>query len=167
MAKRTPNFERILSPSPPRAAAADSARTAYRSAADGLHGAVALTAAEIDAVLDIAWAMATANGELNVEEHTAYAALVRHLRPEVAVRRFLADRPAWDGDEEYVRKAAARLLTRTARETAYKAAYVIRVIDLESNTDEEVVDALLVEVLDLGDAAGDLAFEVNDALATP
>lgn len=52
-----------------------------------------------------------------------------------------------------------------AREPAYKAAYAIRVGDLESNPDEEELGEILVEALGLGDLTADLESEVvNEAL---
>ena len=53
-----------------------------------------------------------------------------------------------------------------ARELAYKAAYAIRVGDLESNPDEEELSEILVEALGLGEIAVDLESEVNEALIT-
>ena len=53
-----------------------------------------------------------------------------------------------------------------AREIAYKAAYAIRVSDLESNPDEENLADLLIEALGLDEVAPDLENEVNEALMT-
>lgn len=130
-----------------------------------------LTAAEREIVLEIAVLMASANGATSLEEVDSLTALVAHLRgkrPQPgelgAVLRRVEERGASASVEERVRALAATLPRWVARELAYKAAYAVRVADLESNPDEEELGEILVEALQLGDLAADLESEVNEAL---
>jgi hypothetical protein len=131
----------------------------------------ALDAAERDAVLEIALLMATANGSTSPEELSSLGDLMAHLegkRPgagELSTKMNAIEKRGIVGTvEERVRAIAASLRRELARELAYKAAYAIRVSDLESNPDEEDLADLLIEALALGDLAADLENEVNQAL---
>jgi hypothetical protein len=148
--KRTPNFAKILAPS---------------TQDDPLP----LTTDEAGAIVAIAYHMATANGDMSDDERGYWDALVDWLaaRTDAKALAALVERlvgPAGASTEENIRAFAGVLKRRPAREVAYKATYALRVWDLESNPAEEEVDELLVEVLDLGDSAPDLASEVNEAL---
>lgn len=143
MSKRSPNFARVL-PAP-------------------------LTSDEIDPVLEIAYAMANANGHASFDELESFRALVKHVSPGAEMTKLLdALGAAFDkaeSVEERVRAAAAKLGRPEAREAAYKAAYTIAVFDLETNEEERDLDDLLVEVLGLSSRVNDLEAEVNEALS--
>jgi tellurite resistance protein len=146
---------------------------AYR-APDGPAGADdrrELDPAERESVLEIALLMATANGSTSPEELASLADLVAHLegtRPlpgALSTRMNAIEKRGIGGTvEERVRAIAASLTRLLPRELAYKAAYAIRVSDLESNPDEDDLADLLVEALALGDVVADLENEVNEAL---
>jgi tellurite resistance protein len=172
-------FARILDPALDRAPkdALDRRKTpqeaAYRAAAGevGVDDRSALTPAERDSVLEIALLMATANGSTSPDELSSLADLVAHLegaRPapgQLSTKMNAIEKRGIGGTvEERVRAIAATLQRRLPRELAYKAAYAIRVSDLESNPDEEDLADLLIEVLALDDLAADLENEVNEAL---
>jgi len=117
--------------------------------------------------------MAVANGSTSPEEHTTIVALVTHLEgkeplPGTLSTKFgsIEKRGLGVSVEERVRAIAKPLRRALARELAYKAAYAIRVADLESNPDEENLADLLVEALHLDEVAPDLENEVNEALMT-
>jgi hypothetical protein len=130
-----------------------------------------LSAAEIESVLEIALTMATANGNTSPEELDSLADLVAHLRGKRpgpgelgGIMNAIQARDVSASVEERVKVIAKTLHRSVARELAYKAAYAIRVADLESNPDEEELGEILVEALALGDLAADLENEVNEAL---
>ncbi len=151
MSKRTPSFARVLAPKA------------------GEEGGP-LGPDEIEAVLEIAYAMANANGHASFDELDSFRALVRHLSPAADMSALLdrlgAAFDAAESIEERVRAAAARLGSAAAREAAYKAAYTIAVFDLETNEEERDLDELLIEVLGLSARVDDLEAEVNEALST-
>lgn len=141
------------------------------SDAPGVDDRRALDAAERDSVLEIALLMATANGSTSPEELSSLADLVAHLegaRPlpgQLSTKLNAIEKRGIGGTvEERVRAIAATLTRLLPRELAYKAAYAIRVSDLESNPDEEDLADLLIEVLALDDLSADLENEVNEAL---
>jgi tellurite resistance protein len=150
---------------------------AYRASAGpsdppaGVDDRRALDPAERDSVLEIALLMATANGSTSPEELASLADLVAHLegaRPlpgQLSTKLNAIEQRGIGGTvEERVRAIAATLTRLLPRELAYKAAYAIRVSDLESNPDEEDLADLLIEVLALDDLSADLENEVNEAL---
>jgi hypothetical protein len=146
---------------------------AYRNTAEtaDLHDRRELDAAEREAVLEIALLMATANGSTSPEELSSLGDLVAHLEgthpsPGALSTKMNAIEKRGIGGtvEERVRAIAATLRRVLARELAYKAAYAIRVSDLESNPDEEDLADLLIDALELGEHAADLENEVNEAL---
>jgi tellurite resistance protein len=153
MTHRTPNFARVLAPS------------SARGEDNG-----PLRGDEIDAVLEIAYAMANANGDASVDELESFRALVKHLKPAASVADLLdAFGDALDkaeSIEERVRAAAAHLKRPAAREAAYKVAYTVAVFDLETNEEERELDELLIEILGLSSRVDDLENEVNLALST-
>ncbi|MDB4938917.1 MAG: hypothetical protein JWP87_5889 [Labilithrix sp.] len=162
MTRTTLPFGRILDGSQDRHSSAGTGENADRHALD---------AAEREAVLEIALLMATANGSTSPEELASLGDLVAHLegkRPgpgELSTKMNAIEQRGVGGTiEERVRAIAATLKRGLARELAYKAAYTIRVSDLESNPDEEDLADLLIEALELGDLAADLENEVNEAL---
>lgn len=117
--------------------------------------------------------MATANGSTSPEELASLAELVGHLEGKKPLPGALSTRlqsiehrGIGTTVEERVHAIAKTLRRPLARELAYKAAYAIRVADLESNPDEEDLADLLIEALDLDDVAPDLENEVNEALMT-
>ena len=143
MTKRTPSFARVLGDAP-------------------------LHEDEIDAVLEIGYAMANADGHVSIDELESFRALAKHLRPAVKLDVLLDTLSATfdraESLEERVRIAGARLARPAAREAAYKAAYTIAVFDLETNEEERDMDELLIEVLGLSARVDDLEAEVNGAL---
>ena len=144
------------------------AATPYRAVVDDRG---ALNETERESVLEIALLMATANGTTSPDELDSLADLVAYLRDKRpqpgelgTIMKAIYARDVSASVEERVRVVAATLPRRLARELAYKAAYAIRVGDLESNPDEEELTEILVEALGLGDLAADLENEVNEAL---
>lgn len=167
MPRRTVPFDRILAPGHP---VAHERQAAYRAAAEDAYDGT-LDPAERDAVFEIAALMATASGPLSLDEASALVDLVSHLQGEAAsmtdvgqLLRAAERRRGKETVEERVRGLAAVLRRRVIRELAYKAAYAIRVSDLEANDAEAELDAMLVEILDIEDAAAELASQVNEAL---
>lgn len=161
MTKRSPNFGRILVARPPRStgatASADEVRTeASRDAP--------LAPAESDAIVTLSHLMATADDAVSDDESDAFAALLLYLaggdaaeakRLDALVERLDA---ATGSFEDRARAAAQVLQRRAARDSAYQAAYTIRVWDLESNPAEDELDDLLVSALGLThDEAAELA----------
>jgi tellurite resistance protein len=131
----------------------------------------ALSDAEKECVVEIALLMATANGDTSPEELESVADLVAHVRGKRpmpgqlgALLATIEKRGLGSSVEERVRAIATSLTRPLARELAYKAAYAIRVADLESNPDEEDLSEILVDALGLSDLAPDLESEVNEAL---
>lgn len=160
MTKRTPNFDSILAPS--RSRKDDGG---YRDTAD----VAELTADEAGAIAAIAYQMGSADGTLANDEREYWDALVTWLsaRTDPKALRALAVKLEKGGDatiEENVRAFAGMLRRPFARDVAYKAAYGLRIWDLEANDDEDELDEILVEALELGGRAADLADEVNEAL---
>lgn len=130
-------------------------------------GDATLSGAEAVAILEIAYAMANANGHASFDELDSFRALAKHLAPTKPVGEILeAFGAAFENEsiEDRVRDAAKRLPSAGARDAAYKAAYAISVFDLETNEDERALDELLIEVLDLGARIDKLELEVNEAL---
>ncbi len=150
MSKRTPNFARVLAPS----AAGDDAGP--------------LRAAELDAVIELGFLMANADGQASFDELESFRALVKHLKPDAKVSDVLDELTERldkaESVEERVRAVAPLLPRPTARELAYKAVYTIAVFDLETNEAERELDDLLVDVLGLSARVDDLELEVNEAL---
>lgn len=151
MSKRTPSFETIL-------AAGTNDETGP------------LRGAEIDAVIELGFLMASANGDASFDELDAFRALVKYLKPNAIIGTTLdeltAKLDAAESIEARVRALAPLLARPVARDLAYKAAYTIAVFDLETNEDERDLDDLLVEVFALSDRVEDLEAEVNEALST-
>ena len=171
MTRTTLPFARILDRSLERRKSPEEA--AYRApAADpDVDDRRELDAAERDGVLEIALLMATANGSTSPEELSSLSDLVTHLegkKPlpgQLSTKLAAIEKRGLGGTiEERVRVIGTSLKRLLARELAYKAAYAIRVSDLESNPDEEDLADLLIEVLELDDIASDLENEVNEAL---
>jgi hypothetical protein len=132
-----------------------------------------LSGLERESVLEIALLMATANGSTSPEELSSLADLMGHLEGKRPLSGALTTklsaielRGLGGTVEERVRAIAKTLRRALARELAYKAAYAIRVSDLESNPDEEDLADLLIEALNLDEVAADLENEVNEALMT-
>lgn len=155
MTKRTPNFARVLAPSAPANGEADADRGPLRGD-------------EIDAVIELGYLMANADGHASFDELESFRALVKHLKPDAKVSDVL-DRLGSALDkaesiEERVRACAPKLARATSRDLAYKAVYTIAVFDLETNEEERDLDDLLVEVLGLSSRVDDLELEVNEAL---
>lgn len=166
MTRTTLPFARILNPTIARAKSDDA--TPYRAVIDDRGE---LNETERESVLEIALLMATADGTTSPDELDSLADLVEHLRgkrPQPGelgtIMKTIYARDVSASVEERVRVVVATLPRRLARELAYKAAYAIRVGDLESNPDEEELGEILVEVLGLGDLAADLENEVNEAM---
>lgn len=171
MTRTTLPFARILDRSLERRKSPQEA--AYRASAGAadVDDRRELDPAERDSVLEIALLMATANGSTSPEELSSLADLVAYLegsRPlpgQLSTKMNAIEQRGIGGTvEERVRAIAATLHRLLPRELAYKAAYAIRVSDLESNPDEEDLADLLIEVLALDDLAADLENEVNEAL---
>jgi hypothetical protein len=147
MTKRTPNFARVLPPT-----------------------AEPLRAEEIDAIIELAFLMANADGQASFDELDSFRALVKHFRPSAEMTPLLDDLSAKldaaDSLSDRARKVSATLARPASRDAAYKAVYTIAVFDLETNEEERDLDDLLVETLSLGDRVDDLEREVNEALST-
>ncbi len=123
---------------------------------------------EIDIVLEIAYAMANANGHASFDELDSFRDLAKHLRPGVDVNAlldgFASTLERAGSIEDRVREIAKTLTRPEARAAAYKAAYAIAVFDLETNEDERALDELLIEVLALDTIVDELERQVNEAL---
>lgn len=157
MTQRSPDFARVLAGPPDAHPSDDIDRGPLRGA-------------EIDAVIELAFLMANADGHASIDELESFRALVRHLKPEARLGDLL-DRLGDALDkagsiEARVRAAASALTRRAARDLAYKAAYTIAVFDLETNEGERELDDLLIEVLGLSDRVDALEYDVNAALST-
>ena len=152
MSKRTPNFASVLAPSPTSEDAAP------------------LRGDEIDAVLELGFLMANADGQASFDELESFRALVKHLKPDAKVSAVFDQLSETldkaESIEERVRAVAPLLARPASRDLAYKAVYTIAVFDLETNEAERDLDDLLVEVLSLSDRVDDLELEVNEALST-
>lgn len=161
MTRTTLPFSRILDRSYPRA----------RAKTDAADDRAELSGLEREGILEIAMLMATANGSTSPEELSSLADLVGHLDgkkplPGVLSTKLTSIEQRGIGGtvEERVQAIAKTLRRALARELAYKAAYAIRVADLESNPEEEDLADLLIEALSLDEVAADLENEVNEAL---
>jgi uncharacterized tellurite resistance protein B-like protein len=126
---------------------------------------------EKDAVIELAFMMANANGDASVDELEAFRALAKYLDPNADITALLDKYTAVlekaSSFEERVRAAAARLTRPAARELAYKAVYTMAVFDLETNEDERDLEELIVEVLQLDHArVHQLELEATQALST-
>ena len=146
MSRRTPNFARVF--------------------ANG-----SFEGAEKEAVLELAFMMANANGDASVDEIEAFRALAKHFDPNADVSALLDKCTALlekaASFEERVRAAAERLTRPEARELAYKAVYTVAVFDLETNEEERELEELIVEVLQLDHArVHQLELEATQALST-
>jgi uncharacterized tellurite resistance protein B-like protein len=150
MSKRTPNFANVLAPS---AASEDKAP---------------LQGTEVDAVLELGFLMANADGKASFDELESFRALVKFLEPDAKVSDLFDELSARldkaESIEERVRAVAPHLARPASRDLAYKAVYTIAVFDLETNESERELDDLLVEVLGLSSRVDDLELEVNEAL---
>ncbi|MBS2014300.1 MAG: hypothetical protein JST00_15545 [Deltaproteobacteria bacterium] len=128
----------------------------------------ALRGAEIEATLELAYLMANANGDASFDELASFRILAKALAPQAEVNELLdklSERMhKADSFEVLVRDAAKNLARPTAREIAYKAAYAVAVMDLETNEEERELDDLLIEVLELDARVGELERDVNEAL---
>jgi hypothetical protein len=157
MSTRTPNFARII-PLPDASTVAS-----YRDDEAG-----ALRDDETDAVIELAFLMANADGAAASDELDSFRALVKYVRPEAQASTLideLAKRlESADSIEARARAAVANLRRRVVRELAYKAVYTIAVFDLETNDDENELAGVLVDLLALGEVVDDLEREVNEAL---
>ena len=165
MTRTTLPFSRILDPGYPRVRS--------KGSAEEVEDRGELSGLERESILEIALLMAIANGSTSPEEHSAIVALVTHLEGKEPLPGALSTkldsidkRGLGVTVEERVRAIAKTLRRALARELAYKAAYAIRVADLESNPDEENLADLLVDALRLDEVAPDLENEVNEALMT-
>jgi uncharacterized tellurite resistance protein B-like protein len=162
MTKRSPNFARVLAPSDPKAAG-------YRAPGAGDDGGP-LHGDEIDAVIELGFLMANADGRASLDELESFRALLRHLKPDTKLAGVL-DQLSEQLDkaesiEERVRVVAKSLTRPSARELAYKAVHTIAIFDLETNEAERDLDELMIEVLGLSDRVDELESEVNEALMT-
>lgn len=170
MTKRTPNFERLLAwvPIPIEGSPQESA---YRATPDEADDGGKLTREETDAVVALAHLMATSDESVSDDESHAFYTLLAYLAggdPEEQRRlEALAARldDARGTIEDRARRAAAALRRPSAKARGYKAAYTVRVWDLEASPEEDELDDLLVEALGLRDEdAAELAQQVNEAL---
>jgi tellurite resistance protein len=153
MQRRTPDFARVLA--------------VISQKPDG--DLTALQANEIDGTIELAYLMASANGDASPDELEALRSLIKHLRPDAAVGAVLEgldDKLGSGGSaSEKVRTAAASLTRPTARELAYKAVYAVAVFDLETNAEERELEDLVIEALGLDDKrAHELGLEATHAL---
>ena len=127
--------------------------------------------AEKEAVLELAFMMANANGDASVDEIEAFRALAKHFDPNADVSALLDKCTALlekaASFEERVRAAAERLTRPEARELAYKAVYTVAVFDLETNEEERELEELVVEILGIDHArVNQLELEATQALST-
>jgi len=125
--------------------------------------------AEGDAVVELAFLMANANGDASPDELEALRSLIKHVSPSANVGttiEALAD--TLGGAEsigDRVRAAASNLMRPRARELAYKAVYAIAVYDLETNMEERELEDMVIGALRLDDKrAHELGLETTHAL---
>jgi hypothetical protein len=115
-----------------------------------------LDSKETDAVIELAFAMAHANGDASPDELVALRSLIKYLRPTANVGELFehySDVFAGPSSTtERVRVAATNLTRIAARELAYKAVYAVAIYDLETNEEEIELETLLVEALRIGEA---------------
>lgn len=135
-----------------------------------------LSAAEVDAIVEIAYVTIAADRRLDPAEIEAFGAVIERLRGK-AVGDGEIDRIL---DEMYERTAAGREesdehlralageMSAPARELAYKVASAMSLADLDSSDEEFELDLQLVEALELTSArAEELQDEVMSALNPP
>lgn len=149
-------------------------------------GAENFTSTEADAILEIAYLTGVANGSFSRDELRSFRRLAHTLaerttRPEEGTPSFLVtsegkvapleellDRyeAANEGLETSIRVAAlAKSLGRDhARRAAYRISYALGLSDLESNADEEELEADLATALGLHDEITTLRNEVLGAV---
>ncbi len=137
-------------------------------------GKDSFSAAEADAILEIAYLTGVANGSFSRDELKSLRRLAHALAErtgatepvlplEELVERFdLAN----EGIDPQVRLAAlAKVLTGdVARRAAYRVSYALSISDLESNEDEEELEADLATALGLRDELETLRNDVLGAL---
>jgi hypothetical protein len=136
-----------------------------------------LTAAEVDAILEVVYLAMVADGVLAEEEADAFVrTMLRLLGPhatESRVRRIMKsfERRLERGERcvaarcGRVDEVAAALRRKPARELAYKLAFVMSLSDLRTNELEFLFDQQLRESLGLSDARADeLADEAAGAV---
>lgn len=145
MERRTPDFARVFA------------------------GATPLEATEIDALFELAFLMAHANGDASPDELGALRALIKHLRPAANIGElFESYADSMEGGtpiSERALAAGAKLTRELARELAYKAVYAVAVYDLETNQEERELEELVIRALRLDDKrAHELGLETNEAL---
>jgi hypothetical protein len=126
---------------------------------------------EKDAVIELAFMMANANGDASVDELESFRALAKYLDPNADITALLdhctAQLEKAASFEERVRAAATGLTRPAARELAYKAVYTVAVFDLETNEEERELEELIVEVLGLDhERVHQLELEATQALST-
>ena len=136
----------------------------------------ALTPAEIDATLEIAYVTIAADPRLDPAEIAAFQGVLERLRGSKVAPAELdrvldemysrGERGSDDADER-LRALAAKMRT-PARELAYKVAYAMGVADMEASDEEFELDLQLVDALELSnDRAEELADEVMAVLNPP
>lgn len=143
-----------------------------------LPASATLDAAEVDAILEIAYLTIAADRRLSDSELEAFGAVVERLRSGGPVSRSQLDKTL---DDMYARADSARESSRSgydderlqqlgtklgapAREIAYKVAYAIGLVDMDSSDEEFELDLQLVDALELSnDRAEALANEVLTA----
>ncbi len=142
----------------------------------------ALSASEVDAIVEIAYLTIAADRRLDAEEIAAFRGVVERLRGEPisegALDRVLDEmygraeraRAKEDGAaskgyaDERLRGLAAKMSV-TARELAYRVAYAMGLADMEASDEEFELDLQLVDALELtNDRAEELADEVMAVL---
>lgn len=145
-------------------------------------GPETFTSDESDAILEIAYLTGVANGSLSRDELRSFRRLAHTLAERTTgeggtAKTFLAtsdgkvapldellDRyeSATEGSETSLRLASlAKVLTRDhARRAAYRVAYALSISDLESNEDEEELEADLATALGLHEEIAALRNEV-------
>ena len=129
----------------------------------------ALEGTEGDAVIELAFLMANANGDASPDELEALRALIKHVDPRANVGATIEKLDDALGSAESigdrVRAAAANLSRPRARELAYKAVYAIAVYDLETNMEERELEEMVIDALKLDDKrAHELGLETTHAL---
>jgi tellurite resistance protein len=144
MQRRTPDFARIFA-------------------------GASLEAAEIDAVIELAFLMAHANGDASPDELEALRSLIKHLQPTANVgvlfEKYSVMLEGEGAIPERVRISAKSLSRDTARDLAYKAVYAIAVYDLETNEAERDLEELVIGALGLDDKrAHELGLQTTHAL---
>lgn len=125
------------------------------------------TAAEADAILEIAFLAILADHRLSDDEIAAFRGVVGRIQGTAASAQAtdtlldtLQARSAGVDADERLREIAKPLSAKT-REVAYKVAYALGLSDMDSSDEEFEFDLQLVDALELAnDRAEDLADEV-------